>query len=105
AGALGLPIENISVKLGDSSLPQSPVEGGSWIAASVSNGIVTTAGAIRDELLQLARRMPNSPFANAAPDEVVLSDGRLASRRDEGRAVSIADVLRHGVVDRAEEEK
>jgi xanthine dehydrogenase YagR molybdenum-binding subunit len=105
ADALGLPIENISVKLGDSSLPQSPVEGGSWIAASVSNGIVTTAGAIRDELLGLARRMPNSPFANAAPDEVVLSDGRLASRRDEGRAVSIADVLRHGGVDRLEQEK
>jgi xanthine dehydrogenase YagR molybdenum-binding subunit len=105
ADALGLPIENISVKLCDSSLPQSPVEGGSWIAASVSNGIVTTAGAIRDELLGLARRMPNSPFANAAPDEVVLSDGRLASRRDEGRAVSIADVLRHGGVDRLEQEK
>ena len=105
ADALGLPIENISVKLGDSSLPQSPVEGGSWIAASVSNGIVTTAGAIRDELLGLARRMPNSPFANAAPDEVVLSDGRLASRRDEGRAVSIADILRQGGVDRLEQEK
>jgi xanthine dehydrogenase YagR molybdenum-binding subunit len=105
ADALGLPIENISVKLGDSSLPQSPVEGGSWIAASVSNGIVTTAGAIRDELLGLAGRMPNSPFANAAPDEVVLSDGRLASRRDEGRAVSIADVLRHGGMDRLEQEK
>ncbi len=63
ADALGLPIENISVKLGDSSLPQSPVEGGSWIAASVANGIATTADAIRDELLGLARRMPNSPLA------------------------------------------
>jgi xanthine dehydrogenase YagR molybdenum-binding subunit len=105
ADALGLPIENISVKLGDSSLPQSPVEGGSWIAVSVSNGIVTTAGAIRDELLRLARRMPNSPLADAAPGEVALSDGRLVSRRDEGRAVSIADVLRHGGVDRLSQEK
>ena len=105
ADALGLPIENISVKLGDSSLPQSPVEGGSWIAASVSNGIVTTAGAIRDELLRLAGRMPNSPLANAAPDEVALSDGRLVSKRDEGRAVSIADVLRQGGVDRLVQEK
>jgi len=40
---LGLPIENISIKLGDSSLPQSPVEGGSWIAASVSHAIIATA--------------------------------------------------------------
>src|SRR6516165_2725951 len=74
ADMLGLPLENISIKLGDSSLPQSPVEGGSWIAASVSNGIATTAEAIRDELLRLAKQMPNSPLANMAPDEVALAD-------------------------------
>ena len=78
ADMLGLPLDSFSVKLGNSSLPQSPVEGGSWIAASVSNGIAATAAAIRDELLRLARQMPNSPLANAAPDEVALSDGKLA---------------------------
>jgi hypothetical protein len=35
ADELGLPLDNITVKLGDSSLPQAPVEGGSWGAASV----------------------------------------------------------------------
>src|SRR5215475_4883468 len=30
ADLLGLPLQNISIKLGDSTLPQSPVEGGSW---------------------------------------------------------------------------
>ncbi|HXO69002.1 MAG TPA: xanthine dehydrogenase family protein molybdopterin-binding subunit, partial [Bradyrhizobium sp.] len=34
AEMLGLSIENIAINLGDSTLPQSPVEGGSWIAAS-----------------------------------------------------------------------
>ena len=29
ADMLGLPLDNITVKLGDSTLPQSPVEGGS----------------------------------------------------------------------------
>jgi xanthine dehydrogenase YagR molybdenum-binding subunit len=105
ADALGLPLDNISVKLGDSSLPQSPVEGGSWIAASVSNGIVTTADAIRDELLQLAKLIPNSPLANAAAGDVGLSEGKLVSKRDAARAVSIADALRQGGVDRVEQEK
>src|SRR6185295_17971190 len=91
ADMLGLPLESISIRLGDSTLPQSPVEGGSWIAASVSNGIVTTAAAIRDELLRLAQRLPSSPLADAAPADVVLADGKLASRRDPARAVSIAD--------------
>jgi xanthine dehydrogenase YagR molybdenum-binding subunit len=105
ADMLGLPLDNISVKLGDSSLPQSPVEGGSWIAASVSNGIATTAGAIRDELLRMAKELPNSPLGNAAPDEVVLANGKLVSKRDASRGVSIADAMRQGAVDRVVQEK
>jgi xanthine dehydrogenase YagR molybdenum-binding subunit len=105
ADMLGMPLDKISVKLGDSSLPQSPVEGGSWIAASVSNGIVTTAAAIRDELLRRAKQLPNSPLANAAPDEITLTNGRLVSKRDGTRSVSIAEAMRHAAVDRIEQEK
>jgi xanthine dehydrogenase YagR molybdenum-binding subunit len=105
ADMLGLPLENISIKLGDSSLPQSPVEGGSWIATSVANAIVTTANAVRDQLLSVAKRMPNSPLANAAPADVVLADGKLASKRDASQGVSIADVMRGGGVDRIVQEK
>jgi xanthine dehydrogenase YagR molybdenum-binding subunit len=105
ADMLGLPLDNISIKLGDSSLPQSPVEGGSWIAASVSNGIATTAEAIRNELLRLAKLMPNSPLANAASGDVVLTDGKLAHKHDSARSISIADAMRHDSVDRIEREK
>jgi xanthine dehydrogenase YagR molybdenum-binding subunit len=105
ADMLGLPMENITIRLGDSTLPQSPVEGGSWIAASVSNGIATTADAIRGELLRLAKRMPNSPLADAGPDEVALVDGKLVSKLDVSRAVSFVEAMRHGAVDRIEQEK
>ena len=105
ADMLGLPPDRVTVKLGDSTLPQSPVEGGSWIAASVSNGIATTCDAIRADLLQLAKRMPNSPLADAAADEVSLADGKLVSKRDHSRAVSIEDAMRTAAVDRIEQEK
>jgi xanthine dehydrogenase YagR molybdenum-binding subunit len=105
ADMLGLPLDNISIKLGDSTLPQSPVEGGSWIAASVANGIATAAAAVRDQLLGMARQMPGSPLADAAPEEVVLADGSLVSKRDAARAVSIADAMRQGGVERIEQEK
>jgi xanthine dehydrogenase YagR molybdenum-binding subunit len=104
ADMLGLALDNVSIRLGDSTLPQSPVEGGSWIAASVSNGIAATAEAIRSELLRLARLVPNSPLADAAPGDVELADGKLVSRRDTSRAVSIADVMRRGAADRIERE-
>ena len=105
ADMLGLPLENISIKLGDSRLPQSPVEGGSWIAASVSNAIATTADAVRDELLHLAKQMPDSPLANMATGDVALADGKLVSKGDPSRSVSIADAMRHSAVDRIEQEK
>jgi xanthine dehydrogenase YagR molybdenum-binding subunit len=105
ADMLGLPLENISIKIGDSTLPQSPVEGGSWIAASVCNGIATTAEAIRDELLRLAGQMPDSPLANMASGNVVLADAKLVSKADATRSVLIADAMRHGAVDRIEQEK
>jgi xanthine dehydrogenase YagR molybdenum-binding subunit len=105
ADRLGLPLDSVTVKLGDSTLPQSPVEGGSWMAASVSNGIAMTADAVRNELLRLAKQMPNSPLADAAPDEVALADGKLVSRQDATRAVSIVDAMRSGCVDRIEQEQ
>jgi xanthine dehydrogenase YagR molybdenum-binding subunit len=105
ADMLGVPLENVTAKLGDSTLPKSPVEGGSWIAASVANGIVTTSGAIRGELLRLAKAVPRSPLADMTNEDVILADGRIVSRRDASRGVSIADAMRHGGVDRIEQEK
>jgi xanthine dehydrogenase YagR molybdenum-binding subunit len=101
ADKLGLPLENVSIKLGDSSLPPSPVEGGSWTAASVANAISVAADATRKELLRLAKKMPDSPLARAKPSEVALADGKIAKRDGHG-AVSIADAMRHGSVDRIE---
>ncbi len=105
ADMLGLPLDNVTVKLGNSTLPQSPVEGGSWIAASVSNGIVTTSDAIREELLRLAKQMPNSPFAETTTAEVALADGRLVSKQDPSRELPIAAVMRYAGVDRIVQEK
>jgi xanthine dehydrogenase YagR molybdenum-binding subunit len=48
--------------------------------------------------------MPNSPFAAAKPESVALFDGKLVDAKDHGRAVSIADVMRHGRLDRIERE-
>ena len=105
ADMLGLPIDNITVKLGDSSLPQSHVEGGSWTAASVAHAIAATADQIRGELLGLAQKMPDSLLAGLKPDDVVLSDGMIAAKKAAGRSVSLADAMRHGGVDRVEREK
>lgn len=105
ADMLGLPIDDITIKLGDSTLPQSPVEGGSWIAASVSNGIVTTSNAVRDELLKMSQAMPDSPLKGAKDDDVVLANGAIASRKNPRSTIPIAEAMRHAGVDRITQEK
>ena len=105
ADVLGVPIENISIKLGDSSLPPCPIEGGSWIAASVSHAIVSTADDIREELLRLVKEMPGSPFSSASAQDVALANGRIVDRRDATRSVSIAEAMQHGKISRIERQK
>ena len=105
ADALGLPIENINVRLGDSTLPQAPVEGGSWMAASASHAVVATADEVRKELLTLASTIKGSPLGKTSLEDTTLVGGQIVSKRDTSLAISIADVMRHGAIDRIEKEK
>ena len=100
ADMLGLPLESVTVKLGDSTLPQSPVEGGSWTAASVSHAIAAAAEKIKKELLRLAKKAPDSPLRSVKAGEAALVDAKLVSKRDARHFVSIADAMRSGAVDR-----
>ncbi|MDF0521997.1 xanthine dehydrogenase family protein molybdopterin-binding subunit [Bradyrhizobium yuanmingense] len=105
ADALGLPIENISVRLADSTLPQAPVEGGSWMAASSAHAVLGAAEEIRWELACLAKAMPGSPLADLDAANVTLTDGMIVNNDRRGAAVSIADVMRHSKLERIEKEK
>ena len=104
ADMLGLPLDSVTVKLGDSTLPQSQVEGGSWTAASVSHAIAAAADKIKKELLRLAKKAPDSPLRSVKAEEVTLVDGKLVGNRDARHFVSIADAMRSGAVDRVEME-
>ncbi|MBR1122585.1 xanthine dehydrogenase family protein molybdopterin-binding subunit [Bradyrhizobium lablabi] len=102
ADRMGVPIDNVTVRLGDSTLPACPIEGGSWIAASVSHAIIGAADEVRGELLRIAKTMPDTPFADALAGDVVLTNGKLARAGDVARSVPIADVMRHGKVEHIE---
>jgi xanthine dehydrogenase YagR molybdenum-binding subunit len=104
ADLLGLPLEAVTVRLGDSTLPQAPVEGGSWGAASVAHAIAKTAEEIRKELWRLAKTMPKSPLAASRVEDIALVDGRIVDKQANGHGVPITDAMRHGRRDRLERE-
>jgi xanthine dehydrogenase YagR molybdenum-binding subunit len=80
ADALEVPIESVTFRLGDSSLPAAPVQGGSFTVASVGSAVNAACDKLRERLRELARRVDASPQA------------------------SFADVLRRAKLDAMEEE-
>jgi xanthine dehydrogenase YagR molybdenum-binding subunit len=98
AEMLGLPIDKVTVQIGDSDLPVAPVEGGSWTAASAGSAVVEACNGIRQELLKRAGKIKNAPLEGAELADVTFVDGEIRTRGDPSRAMSLADVL-HGLKD------
>lgn len=104
AEMMGLPLSNVTFKLGDSSLPKAPVEGGSFTVSSVGSAVSAVCEKLRARLLRLARKISGSPLAGADLDDVIFADGAIRLRSDPSRAVSLTDALRRGKLDAIEEE-
>ncbi|HET6160136.1 MAG TPA: xanthine dehydrogenase family protein molybdopterin-binding subunit [Dongiaceae bacterium] len=94
AGALDVPVDHVTVKLGDSRLPSAPVAGGSQLANLMTAAVHKAAHAAREELIGLALNDPNSPFQALQANTLVIANGRIAAPRDSGPGISIADLLR-----------
>jgi len=99
ADSLGVGMDQVSVKIGDSSLPTSPVQGGSWTAASAGAAVQAACFKARESLLDAAQKMDGSPLADATADQVVFANGRMTLRDDAARAVSYADAMRAAGLD------
>jgi xanthine dehydrogenase YagR molybdenum-binding subunit len=104
AELLGVPLDNVTVKLGDSALPDAPVEGGSFTTSSVGSAIHAACRAVQEELLALARKIKGSPLAGATLDDVVFAEGKIRRKDDGSQEVAVADAMRAGKLDRIEKE-
>src|SRR5207237_6797170 len=74
---LGVPLDKITVELGDSDLPPAPVAGGSNTTASVCNVVAKACGQIRSRIAQAAVDAANGVFAGKDAGRLVLTDGML----------------------------
>lgn len=90
---LGVSIHDISVKIGDSVLPTSPVEGGSWMAASTGAAVQLACRAVGRRLFDAAKKLKDSPFDGVDFEEVHFTNGLMQLGGSTARAMPIADIM------------
>lgn len=93
AEAFDLPIDKVAVKIGDSRLPTTAVQGGSWTAASTGSAVQAGCQAITKTLLKHAQALEGSPLRDVALENVTVRDSRLVLDSNDQIGVAIADVM------------
>lgn len=104
AETLGLPIDQVTAKLGDSSLPSAPVEGGSWAATSAGTAVHLACKSLGEKLLDAAGKVPGRPLKDAQIDDVAFTDGGIVLKSDSSARVSFSDAMRAANLQRLEAE-
>jgi xanthine dehydrogenase YagR molybdenum-binding subunit len=73
----GVSLDKIEVALGDTSLPEGPLSGGSAATGSVLPAVLAAADNAIASLLTVATMTPGSPFEELKPEDLVFQDGRI----------------------------
>jgi xanthine dehydrogenase YagR molybdenum-binding subunit len=77
AEAMGLPLDQVTMEIGDTALPPAPGSGGSWGAGSAGSGVYYACMALRDGMARAAGL--NDPAGLQIHDGQVTADGRTLS--------------------------
>jgi xanthine dehydrogenase YagR molybdenum-binding subunit len=91
----GVPLDKVEVALGDTSLPEGPLSGGSMVTGSVVPAVFAAADNAIASLLTIAGTTAGSIFAKRKPDELALAGGRVFVKADgPAGGAPFADFLR-----------
>jgi len=98
AKAMGLPLEQVTFQLGDSTLPVAPIEGGSSHVSTVGSAVQGVCERLQKRFFKLARAEAGSAFSSAKFKDVLFADGqiRLMSSSDSIALVDLASSLKAG---------
>jgi xanthine dehydrogenase YagR molybdenum-binding subunit len=89
----GVPLDKVEVELGDTSLPEGPLSGGSIATGSVVNAVFAAADEAIGSLKMIAVSTPGSPFLNHKPDELEFKDGKVFVKNG-ANGVPFSELLR-----------
>jgi len=94
-----VPLDKVEVALGDTSLPEGPISGGSMVTGSVIPAVFEAADNAIASLLTIATTTPGSPFDTCQPADLAFEAGRVFVKADgPAGGVPFADLLRRANV-------
>ena len=100
AAAMGLPMEQVEFRLGDSNLSQAPLEGGSFTVSSVGTAVQQACEGLQAKLLDAAQQAPVSPFTGAKLEDVEFVDGQMRLKASPEHWVELAEIIAaNGVIE------
>jgi xanthine dehydrogenase YagR molybdenum-binding subunit len=102
ADAFGLPVDKVTVKLGDSMYPKGAQSGGSQVTASVGPPIRAASLAVVDKLIKVAIIDSSSPLYNQNPEDIVTGDGRIFLKSSTDKGESLIAVLNRSKMNKVE---
>lgn len=98
----GVAMENVSFKLGDSSMVYSPVEGGSWTVSSVGSAVMRVCQELKERLFKLAGKVDGAPLGKAEVEDVTFDKGEIRVTKDPFKSVSYGEILKANGLDELE---
>ena len=91
----GVPLDKVEVALGDTSLPEGPISGGSMVTGSMVPAVFEAADKAIESMLTIATTAPGSPFEERKPTDLAFEGGQVFVKADgPAGGVSFADLLR-----------
>ncbi|MEY2542131.1 MAG: xanthine dehydrogenase YagR molybdenum-binding subunit [Verrucomicrobiota bacterium] len=95
----GVALDKVEVALGDTTLPEGPISGGSMATGSLVPAVFAAADNAITSLLSIATTTPGSPYEKRKSDDLAFEGGRVFVKTDgSSGGVPFADLLRRANV-------
>jgi xanthine dehydrogenase YagR molybdenum-binding subunit len=98
AELLGLRLDQVEFRLGDTDLPMSAVEGGSSLTAALGSAVHAACRGVIQAFLDTAAEDPGSSLRGCRLEDVTVADGRIHRIHEPARGAAYSEILaRHGL--------
>ncbi len=93
ADCMGMNIENVEFRLGDTDMPLAPIQGGSFTAASVGMAVHAACLGLQRQILKQAKKIKPGIFEKRKPEELEFAADSLRVKGTSDHAITLADIV------------